>query len=32
MWIEWRDGQIAFIHDYRYVRYVLDGAELVLAP
>jgi len=31
MWIEWRDGRIAFIHDYRYVRYVLEGAELALA-
>ena len=31
MWIEWKDGQIAFIHDYRYARYVLDGAELTLA-
>jgi RNA polymerase sigma-70 factor (ECF subfamily) len=30
MWIEWKDGQIAFIHDYRYARYVLDGAELRL--
>ena len=31
MWIEWKDGQIAFIHDYRYARYVLDGADLELA-
>ena len=31
MWIEWKDGRIAFIHDYRYARYVLDGAELELA-
>lgn len=31
MWIEWKDGQIAYIHDYRYTRYVLDGAELRLA-
>lgn len=31
MWIEWKDGRIAFIHDYRYARYVLDGAELQLA-
>jgi RNA polymerase sigma-70 factor (ECF subfamily) len=30
MWIEWRDGRIAFIHDYRYARYVLDGATLEL--
>ena len=20
MWLEWRDGQISFIHDYRYIR------------
>jgi RNA polymerase sigma factor (sigma-70 family) len=32
MWLEWRDGQISFIRDYRYVRYVVDDAELVLAP
>jgi RNA polymerase sigma factor (sigma-70 family) len=32
MWIEWRDGRISFIHDYRYVRYVVVDAELVLAP
>jgi RNA polymerase sigma factor (sigma-70 family) len=31
MWLEWRDGRIAFIRDYRYVRYVVDSAELVLA-
>ena len=31
MWLEWKDGRIAFIHDYRYARYVLDGAGLVLA-
>ena len=30
MWIEWTDGRIAFIHDYRYARYVLDGAVLHL--
>jgi RNA polymerase sigma-70 factor (ECF subfamily) len=30
MWIEWEAGKIAFIHDYRYVRYVLDGAQLLL--
>ena len=22
MWLEWRDGRISFIHDYRYVRYL----------
>ncbi|MGO8916461.1 MAG: sigma-70 family RNA polymerase sigma factor [Stellaceae bacterium] len=32
MWLEWADGRISFIHDYRYVRYVVDDAELVLAP
>jgi RNA polymerase sigma-70 factor (ECF subfamily) len=32
MWLEWKDGQISFIRDYKYVRYVIDDAELVLAP
>jgi RNA polymerase sigma-70 factor (ECF subfamily) len=32
MWLEWRDGRISFIRDYKYVRYVIDDAELVLAP
>ena len=32
MWLEWRDDQISFIHDYRYVRYVVADAELKLAP
>jgi RNA polymerase sigma factor (sigma-70 family) len=31
MWLEWRDGRISFIRDYRYARYIVDGAELVLA-
>jgi hypothetical protein len=34
MWLEWRDGRISFIRDYRYVRYVryvAADAELVLA-
>lgn len=31
MWLEWRDGRISFIRDYRYVRYVMAEAELVLA-
>lgn len=31
MWIEWRDGRISFIHDYRYVRYVVADTELTLA-
>jgi RNA polymerase sigma factor (sigma-70 family) len=30
MWLEWRDGRISFIHDYRYVRYVVADAELTL--
>ncbi|MBO0765688.1 MAG: sigma-70 family RNA polymerase sigma factor [Hyphomicrobiaceae bacterium] len=32
MWLEWTDGRITFIRDYRYVRYVVDDAELVHAP
>jgi RNA polymerase sigma factor (sigma-70 family) len=32
MWLEWRDGRISFIRDYKYVRYVVDDAELILAP
>ena len=32
MWLEWREGRISFIHDYRYVRYVTADAELTLAP
>ena len=32
MWLEWTDGRISFIRDYRYVRYVARDAELVLAP
>jgi len=32
MWLEWRDGRISFIRDYRYVRYVVGDAGLVLAP
>lgn len=31
MWLEWREGRISFIRDYRYVGYVADGARLVLA-
>jgi RNA polymerase sigma factor (sigma-70 family) len=30
MWLEWADGRISFIRDYKYVRYVVDDAELVL--
>ena len=29
MWLEWADGRISFIRDYKYVRYVIDDAELV---
>jgi RNA polymerase sigma-70 factor (ECF subfamily) len=32
MWLEWHDDKISFIRDYRYVRYVVADAELVLAP
>jgi RNA polymerase sigma-70 factor (ECF subfamily) len=32
MWLEWRDGRISFIRDYRYVRYVVADAQLALAP
>jgi RNA polymerase sigma factor (sigma-70 family) len=31
MWLEWANGRISFIRDYKYVRYVVDDAELVLA-
>ena len=31
MWLEWRDGQISFIRDYRYVRYVTADEEVALA-
>lgn len=31
MWLEWRDGRISFIRDYRYVRYAIADAELTLA-
>jgi RNA polymerase sigma factor (sigma-70 family) len=31
MRLEWRDGRISFIRDYRYVRYVTADAELTLA-
>ena len=32
MWLEWTAGWISIIRDYRYVRYVVDDAELVVAP
>jgi RNA polymerase sigma factor (sigma-70 family) len=31
MWIEWCDDKIAFIRDYRHVRYVIDDADLMYA-
>jgi len=31
MWLQWDGDQIGFIRDYRYVRYVVADAELVLA-
>jgi RNA polymerase sigma-70 factor (ECF subfamily) len=32
MWIEWNNGKISFIRDYRYSRYVAADAGLMLAP
>ena len=32
MWLEWREGKISFIRDYRYARYIVADAELALAP
>ena len=32
MWLEWRDGWISSIHDYRYVHYVVADADLPLEP
>jgi RNA polymerase sigma factor (sigma-70 family) len=29
MWLEWRDGRISFIHDYRHSRYVVAEVELL---
>jgi RNA polymerase sigma-70 factor (ECF subfamily) len=31
MWVKFRDGRICFIRDYRYDRYVIRDAELVMA-
>ena len=31
MWLEWREGEISFIRDTRYVRYILDDADLTRA-
>jgi RNA polymerase sigma factor (sigma-70 family) len=30
MWLDWREGEISFIRDTRYVRYVLADADLAL--
>jgi RNA polymerase sigma factor (sigma-70 family) len=32
MWLEWKDGRISFIRDYRYSRYIVEDARLRLAP
>jgi len=31
MWLEWRGNEIAFIRDYKYVRYVMADAELTIS-
>jgi RNA polymerase sigma factor (sigma-70 family) len=31
MWLEWRGNEITFIRDYKYVRYVMAGAELTIS-
>src|SRR5262249_14166886 len=31
MWLEWTGGRISFIPDYRYVPYLVNDPELVLA-
>lgn len=31
MWLEWREGRISFIRDYRYVRYVIADVALTQA-
>ncbi len=28
MWLEWHDGRISFIRDYRYIRHLAADAEL----
>jgi RNA polymerase sigma-70 factor (ECF subfamily) len=32
MWLEWKNGRISFIRDYRYSRYIVDDAKLLLLP
>lgn len=29
MWLEWDDGRISFIRDYRHLSYIMDDAQLV---
>jgi hypothetical protein len=31
IWLEWRGTEITLIRDYKYVRYVMAGAELILS-
>ena len=31
-WLEWPEGLISFIRDYRYLRYIAVDGELVLVP
>jgi RNA polymerase sigma-70 factor (ECF subfamily) len=31
MWLEWRGDQVTFIHDYKYVRYIMTDADLKLS-
>ena len=30
MWLEWTDGRISFIRDYRHLPYIMTDAELIL--
>lgn len=32
MWLEWRGDRISYIRDYRYSRYILDDAKMMLGP
>jgi len=32
IWLEWQNDRISFIRDYKYVHYVIDDVDLVLAP
>jgi RNA polymerase sigma-70 factor (ECF subfamily) len=31
MWLEWTNGQISFIRDYRHLSYIMTDAKLILA-